>query len=161
LYIWGLIRPPLLYSLAPTKVNKSKSVPMSSSPQIGLSTKWINRLLIIQATLVLIFSLILLILLGVKAGYSGLLGGLAYILPNAFFSKKAFSVTGAHNAQQIMKQFYLGEVGKIVLTALFCLLMFKLVPLYMPAFMGLFMTAVLINFIGLANSKARATVVQK
>jgi ATP synthase protein I len=68
----------------------------------------------------------------VNAGLSALLGGLVYIIPNAYFASKLFKHQGARAAKQIVSSFYKGEALKIVLsiflfTAVFVL--FRITPL--------------------------------
>src|SRR5690606_2935274 len=54
---------------------------------------------------------------GQVAGYSGLCGGLIVWLPNLYFAHKAFRFSGARAAQSIVRSFYAGEAGKLILTA--------------------------------------------
>lgn len=67
------------------------------------------------------------LLLGVVTGYSLLLGGLISAIPNAYFTYKVFSCTGAQQHRQVARNFYRGEAGKFLLTALFFALVFGLV----------------------------------
>ena len=47
---------------------------------------------------------------------SALLGGLCCVLPNSYFVLQAFRFSGARSAKRIVRAFYVGELGKILLT---------------------------------------------
>jgi len=55
---------------------------------------------------------------GLSAAYSVLLGGLICLLPNGYFAYRTFRFQGARAAREIVRSFYAGEAGKLVLTAL-------------------------------------------
>jgi ATP synthase protein I len=77
---------------------------------------------------------------GVTAGYSGLCGGLIALLPNIYFAHKAFRFSGARAAQAIVRSFYAGEAGKLILTAvLFALTFAGVKPLAPLAVFGVFL----------------------
>ena len=75
---------------------------------------------------------------GAVSGYSGLCGGLIAWLPNLYFAHKAFRFSGARAAQSIVRSFYAGEAGKLILTAvLFALAFVGVEPLApMQLFIG-------------------------
>jgi ATP synthase protein I len=76
---------------------------------------------------------------GAVEGYSGLCGGLIAWLPNLYFAHKAFRFSGARAAQAIMRSFYAGEAGKLILTAvLFALTFAGVKPLSALAVFGVF-----------------------
>jgi ATP synthase protein I len=50
-----------------------------------------------------------------QKAYSGLIGGLVYILPLWYFSIKAFSHGGARSAKKITRSFYMGQSVRIAL----------------------------------------------
>nr|WP_165495725.1 ATP synthase subunit I [Marinobacter halodurans] len=62
---------------------------------------------------------------GQVAGYSGLLGGLIYTIPNAFFTRQVFAYRPAGAMGHIVRAFYWGEVIKLALTALLFAAVFK------------------------------------
>ncbi|BAU77380.1 F0F1 ATP synthase subunit I [Metapseudomonas furukawaii] len=77
---------------------------------------------------------------GTVSGYSGLCGGLIAWLPNLYFARKAFRYSGARAAQAIVRSFYAGEMGKLILTAvLFALTFAGVKPLDAPAVFGVFL----------------------
>ena len=62
--------------------------------------------------------------------YSVLLGGLISTVPNGYFARKAFRYRGARYTEQIIKSFYAGEVGKMVMTVgMFALVFAGIKPL--------------------------------
>lgn len=77
---------------------------------------------------------------GTVAGYSGLCGGVIAWLPNLYFAHKAFRFSGARAAQNIVRSFYAGEAGKLILTAvLFALTFAGVKPLDALAVFGVFL----------------------
>ena len=84
---------------------------------------------------------------GVVSGYSALCGGLIAWLPNLYFAYKAFRYTGARAAQAIVKSFYAGEAGKLILTAvLFALTFAGVKPLAPLAVFGVFLLTQLVSW---------------
>lgn len=76
---------------------------------------------------------------GAVESYSGLCGGLIAWLPNLYFAHKAFRFSGARAAQAIIRSFYAGEAGKLILTAVLFALTFAAVkPLSALAVFGVF-----------------------
>ena len=49
--------------------------------------------------------------------FSVLVGGFIQIGPQAWFARQAFNYTGARQVDKVVRAMYLGESGKIVLTA--------------------------------------------
>ncbi len=84
---------------------------------------------------------------GVISGYSGLCGGLIAWLPNLYFAWKAFRFSGARAAQAIVKSFYAGEAGKLIITAvLFALTFAGVKPLAPLAVFGVFVLTQLVSW---------------
>ena len=84
---------------------------------------------------------------GEVAGYSGFCGGLIAWLPNVYFTHKAFRFSGARAAQAIVRSFYAGEAGKLVLTAvLFALVFAGVRPLDALALFSVFLLTQLVNW---------------
>jgi ATP synthase protein I len=84
---------------------------------------------------------------GVVAGYSGLCGGLIALLPNVYFAHRAFRFSGARAAQAIVRSFYAGEAGKLILTAvLFALTFAGVKPLAPLAVFGVFVLTQLVSW---------------
>ena len=53
----------------------------------------------------------------VVLAFSVLVGGFIQIGPQAWFARQAFKYTGARQVDKVVRAMYLGESGKIVLTA--------------------------------------------
>ena len=76
---------------------------------------------------------------GAVESYSGLCGGLIAWLPKVDVAHKAFRFSGARAAQAIIRSFYAGEAGKLILTAvLFALTFAGVKPLSALAVFGVF-----------------------
>jgi ATP synthase protein I len=103
--------------------------------------------LVVQLLVLLLSILVLWQWQGAVAGYSGLCGGLIAWLPNMYFAHKAFRFTGARAAQAIVRSFYAGEAGKLILTAvLFALTFAGVKPLDALAVFGVFFLTQLVNW---------------
>lgn len=61
---------------------------------------------------------------GPVAGYSTLLGGMIALVPNLYFTYKAFRYFGARSVNAIVQSFWSGEMGKLILTAALFALVF-------------------------------------
>jgi len=84
---------------------------------------------------------------GTVSGYSGLCGGLIAWLPNLYFAHKAFRFSGARAAQAIVRSFYAGEAGKLIMTAvLFALTFAGVKPLEALAVFGVFVLTQLVHW---------------
>lgn len=71
-----------------------------------------------------------LLLAGNLTGLSALLGGLIAWLPNTYFALRAFRYRGARAVQKIVRSFYAGAFGKMILTmALFAIVFIKVKPI--------------------------------
>ncbi|MDK1397555.1 F0F1 ATP synthase subunit I, partial [Pseudomonas protegens] len=102
--------------------------------------------LLAQLIILLIAALALWQWRGVVAGYSGLCGGLIALLPNVYFAHRAFRFSGARAAQAIVRSFYAGEAGKLILTAvLFALTFAGVKPLAPLAVFGVFVLTQLVS----------------
>ena len=104
---------------------------------------------VIVAQLVATFLLALLLLpVSVNTAVSAFVGGLCCGIPNAFLIWKAFQYRGASAAKAIVSSFYLGEIGKFVLTILAFVLVFTLIKPVEPwALFGAFFVVQSINWL--------------
>ncbi|MCJ0975752.1 F0F1 ATP synthase subunit I [Pseudomonas sp. PS1] len=93
----------------------------------------VARVLIAQALVVLIATVICTAVFGMVAGYSALLGGLIAFLANVYFAFKAFRYFGARSARAIVQSFWAGEMGKQILAAALFALVFVGVKPLQPA----------------------------
>ena len=93
--------------------------------------------LILQLIVSLAVALVLWIFQGLIAGYSGLLGGLVALIPNSYFAFRVYRYSGARSARAIVGEFYSGEAGKLILTAvLFITVWLAVKPLVVAAVFG-------------------------
>lgn len=103
--------------------------------------------LLAQLAVLLLAAVALYATRGAVSGYSGLCGGLIAWLPNLYFAHKAFRYSGARAAQAIVRSFYAGEAGKLILTAvLFALTFAGVKPLEALAVFGVFLLTQLVNW---------------
>ncbi len=104
-----------------------------------------------QLIMTLVMAVIWMIFHSTVAAYSALLGGLANVIPNAFFVRFAFSGSKSTSPQNMLIRFYIGEAGKLVLTGIFfaiCFFVFK--PIHIGALFLSFIVIILINLAGLS-----------
>ena len=74
---------------------------------------------------VCLISLVFLIFGETKSAISAFLGGAIFVIPQLYFSAKAFRYVGARAIPKIVQNFYKGESTKILLIALSFALVFK------------------------------------
>ena len=73
------------------------------------------------------------------AGYSALLGGLIYVIPNAYFVHRMFRVEGARQVSLMVGNMFRAESIKLALTAVFFAAVFILMePVHVPALLFTF-----------------------
>ena len=90
-------------------------------------------------------------LFGHVAGYSALLGSLASAIPNAFLAMRLIVPRRDPGGRALLRAAYVGELGKLALTALIFGAVFVLVrPLAPAAIFAGFIGAQLVIFAGLA-----------
>ncbi|MFN3581351.1 MAG: F0F1 ATP synthase subunit I [Pseudomonas sp.] len=73
--------------------------------------------LVLQGVSAVVTALSLWLFQDIVAGYSGLLGGLIALIPNVYFAYRVFRFFGARSARAIVTEFFSGEAGKLILTA--------------------------------------------
>ncbi|AVO53157.1 F0F1 ATP synthase subunit I [Ectopseudomonas mendocina] len=84
---------------------------------------------------------------GNVAGYSALIGGLIAWLPNLYFAHKAFRFSGARAAREIVRSFYAGEAGKLILTfVLFALTFAGVKPMEAPMLFGAYLLTLMVSW---------------
>ena len=100
------------------------------------------RLVILQALVGLLWSLVVFLCCGAPGMVSALWGVVTVVLPNAVFAHKAFRFGGASNAKTIVRQFYYGQALKIALSMIVLTLAFawgqaQPGPLFMAMVLGM------------------------
>jgi len=93
----------------------------------NLKTPPVYKVIVAQLVMSVFIAAISLVISGVVLGYSALLGGLISALPNGYFALHAFRFQGARNAQNVVKGFIRGELGKIIITVVLFALSFTLI----------------------------------
>jgi ATP synthase protein I len=86
------------------------------------------RIVLLQLNGVLVLALLALAVSGLKNGFSVLAGGLSYGLPNLVFVWLVFRFAGAHQMAQFMMAFFMGEMLKLILSAILFLVIVKTLP---------------------------------
>ncbi len=104
----------------------------------------LGKWLIIEMAVLLILSLLWL-LESRLAGYSALIGGLIFVIPNAYFAHRAYRYQGARQMHLAVSNIFRAESIKLALTAVFFAAVFTLMePVHVPAL--LFTFAVMVVF---------------
>jgi ATP synthase protein I len=85
----------------------------------------IGKVLIGQSLIVLVVSAGFLLLNGQSKALSSLLGGGAALIPNFYLALRILKMTG-QPAEKIVRSFYAGESGKLILTAILFYLIFQI-----------------------------------
>jgi len=91
---------------------------------VNLKAPPIYKIIVTQSIATLLAALSAFALLDGIAGYSVLLGGMVSTLPNAYFAVKAFRYSGARQMPLVIKSFYAGESGKMIITVVMFALIF-------------------------------------
>lgn len=89
------------------------------------------KLVFWQLIITMVLAFIILLIEGLNKGFSTLLGGSSYIIPNFIFAWRVFSYSGPHLSDRFMFAFLLGEFTKLVLSAILFILIVKYVPVNM------------------------------
>ena len=85
---------------------------------------------------------------GRDAAVGACLGGLTVWLPNCYFAFRAFKHRGARAARLIVRSFYTGAAGKMLLTAgMFTLIFVNVKPLNAPAVFSGFALVQMLNWL--------------
>lgn len=118
----------------------------------------IRLLLVWQLVVAIVAGLAGLVVSGRIVGMSALLGGAICWLPNCWFAWRAFRFNGARAARQIVKGFYAGQAGKMLLTsAMFALVFIRIRPLSALAlFVGFAATQAVSWVVPIVHARAEA-----
>jgi ATP synthase protein I len=107
---------------------------------------------VIQFFVCVIAALASVVLLDFVAAYSILLGGLVSIVPNSYFAWKAFRYRGARNTPLIVRSFYAGETGKLIMTGvMFAIIFASIKPLNPLAVIVSYIATIIIGLIAAAT----------
>ncbi|MCK7543542.1 ATP synthase subunit I [Marinobacter bryozoorum] len=103
------------------------------------------RWLVIESTAIVVMAL-LWATQGRLAGYSALVGGLIFLVPNTWFAYQVYKVEGARNMSRMVGNLFRAESVKIALTAVFFAAVFNLMePIHVPALLFTFAVMVVMG----------------
>jgi len=123
---------------------------LSKHTTITINKSAAYQLLGIQSAIAVVSALLLLIFTDLETARSAFLGGLTYILPNAYFVIFAFREPAQQTPGKILYWFYMGEAGKLVLAGVIFALSFALVKsLHVVVFFAVFIGMIVVNLAGL------------
>ena len=91
---------------------------------VNLKPPPIYRIIVTQSIATFLAALSAFVLIDGVTGYSVFLGGMVSALPNAYFAIKAFRYSGARQMPLVIKSFYAGESGKMIITVIMFALVF-------------------------------------
>ena len=114
------------------RANGETAIPLSRKSN-GTRLKFPAYKIILAQVLVTMTCVILSWLLVAQYVGSALLGGLCCVLPNSYFVLQAFRFSGARSAKKIVRAFYVGEFGKILLTVAMFIIVFAWIKPAHPA----------------------------
>ncbi len=86
------------------------------------------RIVFLQLAGVVVLASLALIIRGITSGFSVLLGGLAYVIPNLIFVWRVFRFVGAQQMTLFAAAFFAGEALKLFLSAILFLVIVKYLP---------------------------------
>ena len=110
----------------------------------------VNKVLLFETFIVVLAGIVFFIFTHLEFTYSIILGGFAYILPNAMFAKFSFK-TSTTNSSNILVWFYVSEAIKVIATIVFFALSFLFFETLNPGLMILVYGIMLLgNLIGLS-----------
>ena len=110
----------------------------------------VSKLLVVETIIVVFAGLGFFIFASLEFTYSVVLGGFAYILPNAMFAKFSLKIS-ATNSSNILVWFYVGETIKVVATIVFFAISFLFIETLNAGLMILTYVIMLLgNLIGLS-----------
>lgn len=109
--------------------------------------KEVYKIIYLQIITVLLAAIIWLFFKGKYEFASTLLGGICWIIPSFYFVKKTFNIRAAQkNTAQLgnlAKRFFIGEVLKLLLSAVLIILCLKFLPIILLPFLSGFIIAVM------------------
>jgi len=84
----------------------------------------VNKVLVGQCIIVLVATVIFFLFAGGISAKSAFYGGLAVLIPNWYFARKINQHSGGE-ARKIVRSFYAGESGKLIITAAIFAMIFQ------------------------------------
>lgn len=112
--------------------------------------KEMQKILALQIGVGVVLTVVLWGVYGPVAGYSALLGSLTCVIPNAFLALRLAVPRLDSGAKALLRAAYIGELGKLAITAVMFIVVFVLVrPLSVAALFAGFIATQLMTFAGL------------
>ncbi len=103
--------------------------------------------LLVQACVSLVVAVAFWVWMGEVAGMSAVLGGAAAVIPNGFLAARLLQPSRDESAKAMMRSAWVGEIGKVLLTALLFGVIFGFVrPVHPLAVFAGFIAAQLVVF---------------
>jgi ATP synthase protein I len=113
----------------------AQSKPLSSTELLDLKRRSVFRFIAYQLIAVCLISIVSGLIYGSVTAYSFLLGAFSSLLPSMYLAFRVFGNKGLKPAREIVRSFYRGEAGKLVLTATLVAIVFVAIkPLSVAAF---------------------------
>ena len=110
------------------------------------------KILAFEAVITGVIALLLVLSVSVASASAVLVGGLAFIIPNAYFIKYVFRYSAADSPRLALRGFYLGEAIKIIATVLIFTFGFLIIEqLNVPVLVLTYISMLIVNLWG--NSK--------
>jgi ATP synthase protein I len=126
----------------------SNRKPKSASQLLAAKKKSVFLFIGLQSLLAIFVALGIFLLMGGLYAYSYLAGASAAIVPSIYMAWRVFGHAGTRAAKEVVRSFYRGEAGKLVLTALILAMMFIVIkPLSAGALLTGFAIAVLSHWL--------------
>ncbi len=130
------------------KLIMANNKPLSASEILSTRKRAVFRFIFLQSLLIVVLSVGILLAAGGLYSYSFFSGAAASILPSIYMAWRVFGYKGARPAKEVVRSFYRGEAGKLVMTAVLLSLVFLLIkPLSAGAFFAGFGFAILSHWL--------------
>lgn len=122
--------------------------PLSARSLLLAKKKAVFRFILLQFSLIFLISLGIIYSAGGLYGYSFILGACASLVPSIYMAWRVFGHKGARRTKEVVRSFYRGEAGKLVLTAVLVSLVFIFIkPLSAEMFFAGFGMAILSHWL--------------
>lgn len=126
----------------------SNQKPKSASQLLAAKKKSVFLFIGLQSLLAIFVALGIFLLMGGLYAYSYLAGASAAIVPSIYLAWRVFGHVGTRASRDVVRSFYRGEAGKLVLTAVLLALMFVFIePLSAGALLAGFAVTVLSHWL--------------
>ncbi|MGB5998735.1 ATP synthase subunit I [Marinomonas sp.] len=122
--------------------------PLTATALLLAKKQSVIRFIFLQILFVFFISLGIFCFLSGLYGYSFVLGALCSLVPNIYMAWRVFGYRGTRPAKDVVRAFYKGETGKLVLTAVLLSLVFLFIkPLAAGSFFAGFGIAILSHWL--------------